>query len=105
MADTNTNLKAPANTAVGPQKPITSTVQQNVQAQKPALKLDFHRSKFEGIKLAKLRLLKPGIIQYDPQYPELVLNTDSSEGKILPLTSFFSGRLGKTIELISIVEE
>lgn len=105
MADTNMNSKVTAPTAVGPTKPTAPIAQQSAAVQKPALKLDFHRSKFEGIKLAKLRLLKPGIIQYDPQYPELVLNTDSSEGKILPLTSFFSGRLGKTIELISIVEE
>lgn len=102
MADIITNSKATAPTAAAPAKPTAPTA---APVAKPVLKLSFNRSKYQGLKLARLRLLQSGIIQYDPQNSELVLDTTAPEGKILPLTAFFSGRLGKTVELVKLIEE
>jgi len=63
-------------------------------------KLTFHKDKFEGFELVKMRLKKEGCMQYDPQNPELVLDTADKRGKTLPLTPFFKSRIGVTLELV-----
>lgn len=86
-------------TGVGAVKPTVGPAVQQAQES-----LSFNKEKFQGVKLARLRLTVPDIIQYDPDNPELVLNTTAETGKILPLTPFFQSRLGKTIELVGLVD-
>lgn len=57
-------------------------------------------SRYAQFKIVNLRLLKEGTIQYDPSYPELVLNTTSEKGMPLPLTPFFAARINQTLELV-----
>ena len=63
-------------------------------------RLTFHKDKFAGFELVKMRLIKSGCMQYDPQNPELVLDTADKRGKTLPLTPFFKSRIGMTLELV-----
>ena len=57
-------------------------------------------ARYAQFKIVNLRLLKPGTIQYDPNYPELVLNSSAPEGVPMPLTPFFSSRINQTLELV-----
>lgn len=66
----------------------------------PEEKLTFHKEKFADYKLVRLYLLEEGCIQYDPAFPELVLNTADKRGKILPLTPFFKSRIGITLDIV-----
>lgn len=56
-------------------------------------------ARYAQFKVVKLRLLREGTIQYDPQFPELQL-TSATEGKMLPLTPFFASRINQTLELV-----
>ena len=56
--------------------------------------------KFSQYKVVNLRLLKEGTIQYDPNYPELVLTSSAPEGEPMPLTAFFASRINQTLELV-----
>jgi hypothetical protein len=67
--------------------------------EKVAERLTFHKGKFADYKLVRMYLLQKGCIQYDPAFPELVLNTSDKRGMILPLTPFFKSRIGVTLEL------
>lgn len=101
-----TNSTDPANTATAKpeqQKPSVQPAQSAPQQPKAAAKQD---NPFEGdarysqFKVVNMRLLKAGTIQYDPSYPELILNTDAPEGQPLPLTPFFASRINQTLELV-----
>jgi hypothetical protein len=67
-----------------------------------AERLTFHKEKFAEYKLVRMYLLQPGCIQYDPAFPELVLNTGDKRGMTLPLTPFFKDRIGVTLELVEL---
>ena len=103
----DTNSPGPVTSAAAGKQTAVGTVKQSQQAPSPrnqlpeGVKLTFSLDKFQGVKLARLRLTEAGIIQYDPANPELVLDVYDTKGKILPLTPFFQSRLGKTVELIS----
>lgn len=56
--------------------------------------------RYEQFKVVRMRLLKEGTIQYDPNYPELVLNSTDEKGQFMPLTPFFSSRINQTLELV-----
>lgn len=109
MTDMTTNSTVGATSATT-EKPAAANTARPPQPQAPrpqapqAPKLTFVREKFQGVKLAKLRLLTPDTIQYDQDNPELVLDTAKETGKILPLTPFFQSRLGKTIELLELID-
>lgn len=62
--------------------------------------LTFHKEKFADYKLVRMYLKEGGRMQYDPQYPELKLNTCDKRGKLLPLTPFFKSRIGITLEIV-----
>ena len=57
-------------------------------------------SKYAQYKVVKMRLLREGTIQYDPSYPELVLNSTAPEGVDMPFTPFFASRINQTLELV-----
>ena len=57
-------------------------------------------SRYTQFKIVNLRLLREGTIQYDPAYPELVLNSTAAEGIPMPLTPFFASRINQTLELV-----
>jgi hypothetical protein len=57
-------------------------------------------TRYAAFKIVNLRLLKEDTIQYDPNYPELILNTTAAEGMSLPLTPFFASRISQTLELV-----
>jgi hypothetical protein len=92
-----TTSQAPAVTATAKQEvpkasaPVVQSMPVNPYTDDP---------KYAQFKVVNLRLLKPGTIQYDPNYPELVLNTSDKEGMPLPLTPFFSSRINQTLELV-----
>lgn len=86
-------------------KPLGSKLQEPKPEPKqenkaPEEKLTFHKEKFADYKLVRMYLLQDGCIQYDPSFPELVLNTSDKRGKLLPLTPFFKSRIGVTLELV-----
>lgn len=62
--------------------------------------LTFHKDKFADYKLVRMYLLQEGSIQYDPAFPELVLNTSDKRGMLLPLTPFFKSRIGVTLDIV-----
>lgn len=57
-------------------------------------------SRYAQFKVVNMRLLKTGIIQFDPSYPDLVLNSTAAEGVPMPLTPFFASRINQTLELV-----
>ena len=101
-----TSSTVPANTATGaPEtpKPSAPPAQSSAPVTQPVKK---QVNPFEGdsryaqFQVVNMRLLKEGIIQYDPSYPELQLNTTAKEGMPLPLTPFFASRINQTLELV-----
>ena len=68
----------------------------------PVEVLTFDKEKFaaRGVSVVRMRLLTAGIIQYDPDNSELILDTADQKGKLLPLTPFFAQRIGRTLELV-----
>jgi len=66
----------------------------------PVEKVKFHREKFADYELVRMYLKQEGCVQYDPAFPELVLNTSDKRGMLLPLTPFFKSRIGVTLELV-----
>lgn len=106
-----TNLTEAANTATAkqePQKPSAQPAQSPAPPAPPAQQVAKKvinnpyegDSRFAQFKVVNLRLLKAGTIQYDPSYPELVLNCFEPEGQPLPLTPFFASRINQTLELV-----
>ena len=81
---------APTATVVNKEEPI-------VKKEEPKVVID---PRYVQFKQVRMRLLKEGTIQYDPNFPELVLNTASAEGMLLPLTPFFASRINQTLELV-----
>ncbi len=82
-----------------PVKPVETA--KPAEAVKPVEeRLTFNKEKFAQYKLVRMYLLKGGRIQYDPQYPELILNTSDPRGKLLPLTPFFKSRIGVTLDIV-----
>jgi hypothetical protein len=83
-----------------PVAPVAPVVVQAppVVSKKRTIYDDDHR--YASFKIVNIRLLKEGTIQYDPNYPELVLNSSEPEGQPMPLTPFFSSRINQTIELV-----
>jgi hypothetical protein len=73
------------------EKPVVKTKPANIYE---------NDSRYAEFKIVNLRLLKEGTIQYDPNHPELILNTTAPEGMPLPLTQFFSSRINQTLELV-----
>lgn len=57
-------------------------------------------TRYAQFKIVNLRILKEGTIQYDPSYPELILNSTAPEGVPMPLTPFFASRINQTLELV-----
>lgn len=81
-----------------PQKPSAPAA----QSAAPAKPKNIYEgdARYAQFKIVNLRLLKPGTIQYDPNYPELVLSSSEPEGVPMPLTPFFSSRINQTLELV-----
>ena len=108
MTIMSTNLAEPAKIVLdrpGTQKPSAPAAPAAPAAkEEPVVKKEEHKtvidSRYAQFKMVKMRLLKEGTIQYDPNFPELVLNTASSEGMLLPLTPFFASRINQTLELV-----
>lgn len=103
MTDTIMNSKATVPSAEAVKKPLVQPATVKPDATTPE-GLTFNRAKYSQFKLVRLKLLKSGIIQYDPSYPDLILK-EVEGGMILPLTPFFAARLSKTIELIETIKE
>jgi len=101
-----TNSTDPVKTAseqAGQQKPSVPSAQSPAAPAAPAVKKKHPYegdSRYEQFKLVYLRLLKPDTLQYDPSYPELILNSSAEEGQGLPLTPFFASRINQTLELV-----
>jgi hypothetical protein len=103
-----TSSTGPANTATAaPEtpKPSAPPAQSSAPAvPQPAVKKQVNPyegdSRYAQFKVVNMRLLKEGIIQYDPSFPELQLNTTAAEGMPLPLTPFFASRINQTLELV-----
>jgi len=92
---TTTNAVQPAKTVGGKTDPkATQPAKAAASTQK-----DTWPKKFDKFKKVRLRLLEPNTIQYDPGYPELILDTSSKKGKLMPLTPFFASRIGTKVEL------
>lgn len=86
----------PKKVAVEPKKvPVSSQPSAGAN-----LKLSFDKAKFAKFDIVRLYLKEAGQIQYDPSYPELVLDVAGKPGKLLPLTPFFKSRIGKTLEIV-----
>lgn len=110
MTDTNTSLKSPAATASAaaakpnPSAPSAPAKPQTpppvAPAKQPEEVLSFDKDKYPGVAIVRMRLLQAGTIQYDPSNNELILDTADEKGKLLPLTPFFSQRIGRTLELV-----
>lgn len=85
-----------------PQKPSAPAAQSAAQSAAPAKPKNIYEgdARYAQFKIVNLRLLKPGTIQYDPNYPELVLSSSEPEGVPMPLTPFFSSRINQTLELV-----
>lgn len=105
MTTNSTAPAAPATAKIEPQKPSApaapSAPVQSTQVAKKATENPYEGdSRYSQFKIVNLRLLKAGTIQYDPSYPELVLNCFEPEGQPLPLTPFFASRINQTLELV-----
>ena len=105
-----TSSTAPASTATGsqepskPSAPAAPSVTPAPQASVPAAKKEINPyegdSRYAQYKIVRLRLLREGILQYDPSFPELQLTCSAPEGQLLPLTPFFASRINQTLELV-----
>ncbi len=92
---TTTSAAQPAKTAGGKtDQKVTSPVKAAASTPK-----NMWPEKFDKFKKVRLRLLEPNTIQYDPSYPELILDTTKKRGKLMPLTPFFASRIGTKVEL------
>jgi hypothetical protein len=104
----DTNSKAPAVT-VNTTKPVVTQPVVNTKAEAPKVTQPVETAKapevkeakykpedYGGALIVKLRLIKAGTMQYDPIYK---LKLSSIEPTEMPLTPFFAGRIGQTIEL------
>jgi hypothetical protein len=104
---------APVNKYAKPAEPVVPAKPEDTEPAKDSVKpedtepteaveekLTFHKDKFAQFEFVKMRLKKTGCMQYDPQNPELVLDTADKRGKTLPLTPFFKSRIGITLELV-----
>ena len=107
MTIMSTNSAEPAKIVLdrpGTQKPSAPVVQAVSAKEEPIAKKEEPKvvidPRYAQFKQVRMRLLKEGTIQYDPNFPELVLNTASAEGMLLPLTPFFASRNNQTLELV-----
>jgi hypothetical protein len=81
-------------------KPSVPTVP--VQANKPVpppaapIVSKYKSEDYNGAPIVKLRVIQENTMQYDTQYKLLLDSTTPVE---MPLTPFFAGRIGTTIEL------
>ncbi len=85
-----------------PATPVQSTQNVSSEPKSPVKGKEplYAKEALQQYKVAKLRLKEKGVLLYDPSHPELVLDTDSKEGKALPLTPFFNSRIGSVVELV-----
>lgn len=66
---------------------------------KPATQSVYEGPNPTNAPIVKMRLLQKDTMQYD-YVNKILLNSDAKEGVPIPLTPFFAGRIGITLELV-----
>lgn len=63
---------------------------------------NYDPKQYGGAKLAIVKLLREGIMQFDSQY-RIKVDSADEEGTLIPFTPFFASRVGTLIDIIEIV--